>query len=246
MNANDHDIRLEEAAAYALGALDADQIDDFRAHLEGCERCRAEVRWLAPAVRALPEAVEPQDPPPALRERLMAEVRADAAAHAKQARREERRERAESRVGFGEWLRGLRLGGLTWKPLAGMAAVILVVAAGIGYAVGTGGGGAGAHTWEGEGPSGVEAKVVREDGHAEVRLANVTELPQGKVLEAWVKHGGKAVEPVPALFVPDKAGDASTVIDDAEGVTEVLVTREPTGGSKQPTSTPIVELPLES
>jgi anti-sigma-K factor RskA len=245
MNPNEHDSRLEEAAAYALGALDADRLDDFKAHLEGCERCQDEVRWLAPAVDALPEAVAQQAPPPALRERLMTEVRADAAAHAKQAKREERRERAEARSGFGEWLRGLHVGGLTWKPLAGMAAVILVVAAGIGYAVGTGGG-SNIHTTESREGNGIVAKVVTEDGRAEVRLTGVAELPKGRVLEAWIKHGGESVEPVPALFAPDKAGDASTTIDDADGVTEVLVTREPAGGSKQPTTTPIVAVPLES
>ena len=61
MNPDDHDHRLEEAAAFALGSLDADQIDDFKAHLQDCKRCQEELRWLAPAVRALPEAVERAD-----------------------------------------------------------------------------------------------------------------------------------------------------------------------------------------
>jgi anti-sigma-K factor RskA len=238
MNPNDHDTRLEEAAAYALGALDADRLDDFKLHLEGCERCQSEVRWLAPAVRALPEAVPRETPPPALRERLMVEVRADAAAHAKQARRE----RAEARGGFGEWLRGLNLGGLTWKPLAGMAAVVLIVAAGIGYVVGTGGG-TDVHTTKAAQPNGIVAKVITEGDRAEVRLTGVKQLPDGKVLEAWVQRGN-AVEPVPALFAPDHAGDATTTIDDMTNVSAVLVTREPTGGTKVPTTEPIVKVPL--
>jgi anti-sigma factor RsiW len=248
MNANDHDSRIEEAVAFALGALDPGQIDDFKEHLQDCKRCQEELRWLAPAVRALPEAVESRTPPPALKERLMAEVHADVEAEAKRARAEERRERAGSGTGLVEWLRGLHIGGLTWKPLAGMAVVILIVAGGIGYAVGNGNGGSAgnAHTWEIEpGANGIEAKVVREGNRAEVRLAGVKQLPKGKVLEAWVQRGN-AVEPVPALFVPDHAGNASTTIENMKGVSLVMVTKEPAGGTKAPTENPLVEVPLES
>jgi Anti-sigma-K factor rskA len=245
MNANDHDSRLEEVAAFAIGALDADRIGDLKEHLKGCKRCQEELRWLAPAVRALPEAAEPQTPPPGLKQRLMEEVRADAAVAAKRVREEERRERAASGGGFGEWLRGLRLGGLTWKPLAGLAAVVLIIVAVTGYTVGTGGGGSGIHTTEAEQPNGIVAKVVTEGNRAEVRLANVKQLPEGKVLEAWVQRGN-AVEPVPALFAPDHAGNASTTIENMKNVSLVMVTREPAGGTKVPTTEPIVEVPLES
>ncbi|HTR73746.1 MAG TPA: anti-sigma factor [Solirubrobacterales bacterium] len=234
MNANEHDARLEEAAAFALGALDAERVDDFERHLEGCERCQEELRWLAPAVRTLPEAVAQQAPPPELKKRLMDEVRTDA-----------RRERAAEGSGFGEWLRGLRVGGMTWKPLAGLAAAVLIVAAGIGYAVGSGGGSGNTHTWEGEQANGIQASVVREGERGQLHLADVEPLPQGKVLEAWVEREG-TVEAVPALFAPDQAGEASTEIEDMKGVSAVMVTKEPAGGSRQPTSEPIVEVPLES
>jgi hypothetical protein len=247
MNANDHDPRLEEAVAFALGALDPDRVDDFKGHLQGCRRCQEELRWLAPAIRALPEAVEPQTPSPALKGRLMAEVHADLEAEAKQARGEARRERAESGTGLGEWLRGLHLGGLTWKPLAGLAVVVLIVAGGIGYAVGTGGGGSsGAQTTKIEpGANGIEASVVTEGDRGEIRLANVKQLPEGKVLEAWVQRGN-AIEPVPALFTPDHAGNASTTIEDMRNVSLVMVTREPMGGTKVPTTEPFVKVPIES
>ena len=112
----------------------------------------------------------------------------------------------QSRVGVGEWLRGLNLGGLTWKPLAGLALVILVIAGGIGYAVGTGGGSGDAHTTEIEpGTNGIAAKVVTEDDRGELHLAGVKPLPKGRVLEAWVERDG-IVEAVPALFAPDQAG----------------------------------------
>jgi anti-sigma factor RsiW len=247
MNPGEHDHRLEEAAAFAIGALDPDRKEDFKAHLDSCKRCQDELRWLAPAVLALPETVEPQTPPPGLKVRLMAEVRADVEAETKRAKVEERRERAASRQTFGEWLRGLHLGGLTYKPLAGLAVVILIVAGGIGYAVGTGGGsGGGAHTTRIEpGANGIEASVVREGDRGELHLAGVKDLPEGKVLEAWVQRGN-AVEPVPALFTPDHAGNASTTIENMKNVSAVLVTREPAGGTKVPTTEPIVKVPLES
>jgi hypothetical protein len=238
-----HDRRLEEVAAFALGALDAAQIDDFRDHLKGCKRCQDELTWLAPAVRALPETVEQQTPPPALKVRLMEEVRADVAAEAAQAGATPRRRRSDSRKGFRDWIGGLDIGGLTWKPLAGMAAVVLIVAAGVGYLVGNGGG-SDIHTTEVAQKNGIVAKVVDEDGKGELRLTGVEELPQGKVLEAWVARG-EAVEPVKMLFTPDGEGNATTQIEDLKDVDVVMVTREPEGGTKVPTTEPFVEVPLE-
>jgi hypothetical protein len=246
MNEHEHDGRLEEVAAYAIGGLDPDRVEELEGHLAGCRRCQEELRWLAPAVRALPEAVERQAPPPELKQRLMAEVRADAVAEEERARDEGRADRADARGGFGEWLRGLRVGGLTWKPLAGLALAILVIAGGIGYAVGSGGGSGGAHTTEVPvAAGGVGAKVVTEDGRGELHLTGVGQLPKGRVLEAWVERDG-IVEPVPALFAPDQAGRASTTIESMKGVTAVMVTREPAGGSKKPTTKPLVEVPIET
>jgi anti-sigma-K factor RskA len=63
----------DQAAFYALGALDPDELDEFEAHLGTCERCRAELRRLSAGVALMAEAVA--EPAPAdLRERVMAEV----------------------------------------------------------------------------------------------------------------------------------------------------------------------------
>lgn len=244
MNADEHARRLEEVAAFALGALDAEQSADFKEHFKDCKRCQDELRWLSTAVRALPEAVDQQAPPPQLKVRLMEEVRADVAAEAKEARAAERRKRAESRGGFREWLAGVNLGGMTWKPLAGMAAVILIVAAGIGYAVGSGSD-TNLHTYEAPQEAGIQASVVREGDEGELRLAGVGQVQSGKTLEAWVKRG-ETVEPVKMLFKPDADGNATTQIEDLKGAEAVLVTEEPAAGSKQPTSEPFVNVPLET
>ena len=76
-------------------------------------------------MRALPEAVERLEPPPELRERLMAEVLADAAAERRRAGR------AGGAPARAAWR---RLGSARgWRPLAGLAALALVVAAVAGY-----------------------------------------------------------------------------------------------------------------
>jgi hypothetical protein len=245
MNEHEHDRRLEEVAAYAIGGLDPEQVHDLEEHLADCKRCQEEMRWLAPAVQALPEAVERQELPEGIKHRLMAEVRTDAAAAEERAGGEGRREREASRPGLGEWLRGLNVGGLTWKPLTGLALVILVIAGGIGYAVGTDGTSSGTHTTEIPVADGIGAKVVTEDDRGELHLTGVKQLPKGRILEAWVERDG-AIEPVPALFAPDQAGRASTTIENMKGVTTVLVTREPAGGSKQPTTEPFVAIPIET
>ena len=44
----------DDLAAYALGALDEREAGAIEDHLDGCERCRERLRWLAPAVDLLP------------------------------------------------------------------------------------------------------------------------------------------------------------------------------------------------
>ena len=39
-----------------LGALEPEEAAELERHAESCERCRSEMRWLTPAVEALPES----------------------------------------------------------------------------------------------------------------------------------------------------------------------------------------------
>jgi anti-sigma-K factor RskA len=238
----DHERWQDDAAAYALGALDPGETAEFERHLQGCERCRAGIRWLTPAVNALPEAAEPIKPPASLRAKVLGEVRRDAADHA----------RAAGRHGAtaGGWRRRLGdlLGGsgsrpIAMRPLAGLAAIALVAVV-AGYAIGTGGSdesGGGSTIVSRE--NGITAKMVGEGDSGTLRLANVPQLPDDRVLEAWVQRDGE-VEAVRALFVPDREGRASTQLPDMTDVEAVMVTSEPKGGSEAPTSAPIVTLPV--
>jgi hypothetical protein len=63
--------------AYALGALDAEESAAVRAHLATCDECQVELATLWAAVDALPEIIEPMDPPPALRDLIAAAIQAE-------------------------------------------------------------------------------------------------------------------------------------------------------------------------
>jgi hypothetical protein len=191
------------------------------------------MRWLEPAVQALPESIEVREPPRRLRNQLLAEVRADPRG-AETGEREERR-----RLGLGDRLRSLRHGPYGWWPAAGIATLVLAVAGVAGYEIGNQGSTPDRGSVVTGRSDGVTATVAMEGRGAKLRLTNVRQLPPDRVLEAWVKREGQ-IEPVPALFVPDREGRASTRIADMDGVEAVLVTAEPPGGSLQPTSKPIV------
>lgn len=229
MTDTDHKRWSEDLAAYMLGALEADEAAALERHMEGCERCREEMRWLEPAVHTLPESVARQEPPKQLRQSLMAEVRADA--------RAEGGSPSPSRWRSLWATRGLRVA-------TGFAVVALVAAAVVGYEVGNGGGSDGespGSTVVSRQPGGITVKMVSEGEGGKIHLSGVEPLPSDKVLEAWVEREGK-VEAVPALFVPDRNGQAETTIDDMTGVKTVMVTKEPSGGSETPTGEPIVTM----
>jgi anti-sigma-K factor RskA len=239
MNETNHERWSEEVAAYMLGALEPAEVAELERHAESCERCQAEIRWLTPAINALPESVERLQPPRELRERVMAEVRFDAPCEVAPAD-------APATGLFGRtaaWLRELGSGPMGLRPVAGFAAAVLVIAAVAGIAIGGGIGSDSGQTSTvvtGE-PPGITAKVVSSDESGTLHLANVKQIPDDRVLEAWVQRDGE-VEPVEALFVPDRKGQASTELPDMDGVEVVMVTTEPKGGSKSPTSAPIVTL----
>jgi anti-sigma-K factor RskA len=239
-----HERWNDDLAAYALNALDPEGAAELERHAADCERCREQLRWLTPAVQALPDSVERLEPPHELRSRILAEACSDAAG---QVRPDgiPRGSKVPLRSGLSRWLRGSGSGPIGLRPASGLAAVALIAAAVAGYAIGSGGSGDGASTSTvavGH-PPGISAKVVREGDRGNLHLADVKKLPDNRVLEAWVRRDGE-LEPVRELFVPDHGGNASTMIGDMRDVDLVMVTTEPAGGSEAPTSSPIVKVPI--
>lgn len=64
-----------DGAAYVLGALEPDEADEFRRHLDRCATCRAEVAGMGPVADALLMAVPQYRPPAALRRRVLRAAR---------------------------------------------------------------------------------------------------------------------------------------------------------------------------
>ena len=68
----------ELTAAYALDALEPEEREAFEAHLATCERCQEELAMLREATDALAIAASGPEPAPALRDRILADVQAEA------------------------------------------------------------------------------------------------------------------------------------------------------------------------
>jgi hypothetical protein len=228
-----HDELRDDLAAYALDALDEPEAKRLRAHLEGCEECRRELRWLEPAVELLPRTVEQLEPPARLREALLETVRSEDP--------DAREPRRSAREG---WWRGLGVAVLR-PATAAAAAVMLVIGAVAGYLIAEPNGG-GTTTLEAQAmPNAPNARgTLARDGNSGIlRVRGMPTLASNQVYEVWVQHGGK-LEPS-SLFAPRSNHTADAAVPEGlNGADAVLVTREPSGGSEQPTSSPVLSVQL--
>jgi anti-sigma-K factor RskA len=229
-----HERYRDDLAAYALGALEERAAVELQGHLRDCEACRAQLRWLQTAVDLLPRSVEQLEPPARLRRRLMASVRAEA--------------RKGSRAGIGgaEPRRLRDWGAMLWRPATAVAAGALIVAgAAAGYLLHEPDNSSSvvAARPSSAAPANVAGTLERQDDSAILTMSHLPALPPNDVYEAWVKRDD-TVQPS-GLFVPrrDRTADAA-IPGPLDGADAVLVTREPRGGSLQPTSPPLLRADL--
>jgi anti-sigma-K factor RskA len=223
----------EDAAAYVLGALTEQEATAFAAHLRECGRCREEVAALQPVADALPATVAQRSAPPELRGRVLGTVRAEAelrdasaARGAPSARRRARRLWSDS-ASRG---RGLALGALAAAVLAALAVLAL-----------SGGGGSGTKVVSAQVsiPT-ARASLHVSGGRGQLQVEGMPQTPPGRVYEVWVEKAG-AAQPTDALFSVTSAGRASVGVPGSlDGVTAVMVTAEPKGGSPHPTRPPVI------
>lgn len=71
---DEHDQLAEQAAPYALGALNPGERAEFEAHLATCAQCAAEVWAFSSVASDLAQTAPPAEPSPAVRARLMAAI----------------------------------------------------------------------------------------------------------------------------------------------------------------------------
>ena len=89
-------------------------------------------------------------------------------------------------------------------------------------------------------PASARAKLRLSDQHAELDIAGMPQLPADRVYEVWVERSG-AADPTDALFTVSSSGSASVdVPGDLRDAQAVMVTAEPLGGSRKPTSAPVI------
>jgi anti-sigma-K factor RskA len=208
----------ENAAAYVLGALDPAEAEAFRAHIAECAACREEVAAFEQVTSALPADVGRAEVPRDLRRRVMREVRATPKAKAV----------AQPPV------RTAR----SWRPLTVWSGALAVVLVAVIVAVALSSGGSGTRTIQASVGS-AELRVA--GGHADLIVHDLPRLTGGFVYEMWVQHGTGRPVPTGTLFSTTSKGTASVgVPGDLHGVSAVLVTDEPAGGTPVPTGAPVI------
>jgi anti-sigma-K factor RskA len=228
-----HDELRDDLAAYALGALEEDEAVRLRDHLETCEDCRRQARWLEPAVELLPMTVPQLEPPPRLRDALMRTVREESPGAVRE---------PPDRAGTGRWA---WLGRSLLRPATAVAAAaMLVIGAVTGYLISDSGESKPTLTAQAAAGAPAAAGVLEREGSSGIlRVQGMPELARDEVYEVWVQRDG-ALEPS-SLFVlrGDRSGEAA-VPGSLDGADAVLVTKEPRGGSRQPTSKPVLSVRL--
>ena len=228
----------DEMAAYALDALEQAEATELKAHLDGCSSCTERLRWLQPAVDVLPVTVVQQDPSAELRERLMATVRAEAAdADPAPAATPARRWRLRM-PGFGEF--GMR------PALAGFGVALLLVAGVAGYALNGEDSGVSSQTYEArglEGNSVATGQLVVNGDEGSLEVHGLPPTEKGQVYQAWVRESaenGGSIKPSSVFVVADDGTGRVVIPQGLDDAAEVMVTREPKGGSEHPGESPLI------
>jgi anti-sigma-K factor RskA len=216
-----------DAAAYVLGALDPQEAEAFRRHLAGCVVCRDEVAAFQQVADALAMAPPQYGAPKGLRARVLA------AAHAERKQAGEAHKRSVR----------ARARGFLPRPAIAVAAGLAIAAALIvGLVLGSSGA---------SGPRVIDASVSHSPGSAQLRVSGTSgelvvrgfpQPPAGRIYQVWELRGGsRAPSPTRALFSVNSSGAGDVgVPGDLHGVSKVLVTQEPAGGSLAPTRAPVI------
>jgi anti-sigma-K factor RskA len=224
----------ELTAGYALDALDVDERAAYEAHLSGCEQCQQELATFWETTEALAVAASGRDPSPGLRERILADVRAEPPQNVIPL--EPRRRRLAPALGavaaiaavvalaIGLWASHLssQLDD-TRSALAReqAAAQVLVDPSAQTVALRAGEG----------------RLVVDSEGQAVLVLDGLDPAPSGKTYEMWIVPAGLGERaPVPAgLFPGSERADIVQVGGTVKAGDVVAVTVESAGGVDSPT-----------
>jgi anti-sigma-K factor RskA len=231
VSADDRQLCSDNAAPYVLGALEEHEQEEFRGHLESCAVCREEVAALEVVTGALPAVVEQHSAPAELKQRVMASIAEDL-------RSEEAREPTRA------WARSSRRPASAWLSRRPLLAPGVLVAAAIVLAVvalsSGGGNSATTRVFRAQAPAGADVSLRVSDGRGQLDISGMPQTPPRRIYEVWIKRSG-GLQPTDALFTVTSNGDATVGVPGSlKGATAVMVTAEPLGGTKVPTTTPVI------
>ena len=220
-----------DVAAYALGALDPAESDAFLRHLDACAVCRDELASFQEVVNALPMSAPQHRASPELRRRVLRAID-DEPVRAGAPRRAARRRGQRARWGLPRPV--LVVGTALAVAVLAFAVVSLTSSSGPATRV-------------------IQAKVTGQGtaqlriarGQAELVVHHFSPPPAGKIYQVWLQRGQASPSPTMALFSVTAAGDGQVDVPGSlHGVSQVLVTPEPAGGSKAPTHSPVISASL--
>jgi len=213
-----------DAAAYALGALEPAQADAFRRHMASCAVCQDEVAAFQSAVDTLAVSPRQYRASRRLRRRVMRAVRAEPRA----------KRSSPAIIGLGPRIRVPRL--VAAGALAAVAAAAIVAGVTIsGATPATRTIQASVHGLAGE------AQLRLAQGHAELVVSHFSPPPAGHIYEVWLQRPGGPPQPTSALFSVTSHGAGDVMVPgNLRGISAVLVTPEPDGGSLIPTHAPVI------
>jgi anti-sigma factor RsiW len=237
----EHDVHTL-TGAYAADALPDDERRAFDEHLEQCSACRQEVAELTATTARLGAAVA-EPAPEAMRERVLAEI-----ARTRQVSPvvTSLHRRAKSQP----WFR---------QPTGIAASLLLVVALGLGVFAGAESRRANdaeqradqvtaiatdPHKAQAASDikSGGEGMIIVSGDRAIFRASDVKPLPSDRTYQLWIIND-KGARSVGVLGRGD-SGDISKLVDGVSKTDQIGLTVEPGGGSDQPTTDPVLVLPV--
>ena len=237
--------RHDDLAAYALGALPPGESAALEQHLAACDSCRERLLWLRPAADLVPASVPQLNARPELKRELMAIVREEAPAPARGAATFEEPAKPGP---FARFRRKLLGDGPLRPALAGFAAFCLVVVGIAGYELGTGddGGSGSAESFAALPTSpktDAHGTVEVEGGNATLTVADMDSIPHNEVYQAWIAEGD-TIQPSSVFVVDSSGGGSASIPDLPNGADRVMITREPAGGSTEPSTAPVLSAEL--
>lgn len=237
------------SGAYAVDALDDDERARFEEHLAVCPDCQAEVASLREAAARLPETTS-TPPPPALRDRLLADIAKvrplpplttagpEPTAAPSPAGRRRRLPMLLAAAAAAAVVGGGAV--VAWEPWAPDSGTQQLTAAERVLAADD------AQRVEHEFRDGATATVVRSVslGQAVIVTADMPAAPAGKVYQLWLQDDTGTMQP--AGLMPAKADQTVLLEGDAATAQAVGITVEPAGGSERPTTAPLAVFAFES